>query len=79
MSLLNMDKTEILVIGPDRVSKSISPFARHLVGNINPTAINLGVVFNQNLHFDHYIRKLVQSCFFYNSKILPKSVQHCPK
>ena len=69
---LNTDKTEILVIGPDQVSKSISPYLRHLAGNIKPSARNLGVMFDQNLNFDHHIK----SCFFNIAKISPALVQN---
>lgn len=69
-----------MVIGPDQVSKSISPYFMHLAVNIKPSARNLGVVFDQNLNFDHHIKKLVQFCFLQLRNIakissaLPKNV-----
>ncbi len=51
-----------MLVGQDQVSKTTNPYLRHLADNIKPSARNLGVVFDQNLNFDHHIMKLVQSC-----------------
>lgn len=60
---LNTDKTEVLVIGPDHISSSISPHLGPLTVNTTQSARNLGVIFDQQLNFNQHIKSLVQSCY----------------
>ena len=62
---LNDNKTEVLVFGPQQITKQIMPSAGPLVDAIKPSARNLGVWFDGNLSFEQHTTKLVQSCFYH--------------
>uniref|UniRef100_A0AAQ6IB00 Reverse transcriptase domain-containing protein n=1 Tax=Anabas testudineus TaxID=64144 RepID=A0AAQ6IB00_ANATE len=62
---LNSDKTEIVVISPQRVAKHILPCTDSLLANSKPTAKSLGVWFDSKLNFEHHVTKLVQACFYH--------------
>ncbi len=62
---LNDNKTEVLVFGPQQMTKQILSSAGPLVDAIKPSVKNLGVCFDSNLSFEQHTTKLVQSCFYH--------------
>ena len=60
---INLDKTEIILFGPDKFVTAVDQFIGPLCTNIKPTAKNLGIIFDQHMTFDLHVTKLVQSDF----------------
>ncbi len=59
---LNSDKTEVLIIGPDKFVSDVC--LGPLASDVKPSTRNLRVIFDQNLDFDPHINMLVQTSFF---------------
>ena len=47
--ILNPDKTEIILFGPDKFVTAVDQFIGPLHTNIKPTAKNLGIIFDQHM------------------------------
>ncbi len=60
---LNFDKTKLLIIGPENTTNGIFPCTSPLAPYIKPN-LNLGIIFDPRLKFEHLVNRLVQSCFF---------------
>ena len=60
---INLDKTEIILFGPDEFVTAVDQFIGPLRSNITSTAKNLGIIFDQHMTFDLHVTKLVQSDF----------------
>jgi len=69
--LLNSDKTEVVLFGPERFREKLSSYIVTLDGvslGSSPTVRNLGVIFDQNLSFDSHIKQV--SAFFHLRNIV---------
>ena len=66
--LLNSDKTEVVLFGPERfrekLSSCIVTLDRISLAS-SSTVRNLGVIFDQNLSFDAHIKKVSRTAFFH--------------
>ena len=65
--LLNSDKTEVMLVGPDQLRMTLSSHLSTLDGIPTPnTSIkNLGVTINQDLLFDSHIKQISKTSFFH--------------
>ena len=66
--LLNSDKTEVVLFGPERFRENLSSYIVTLDGiplASSSTVRNLGVVFDQNLLFDAHIKQVSRTAFFH--------------
>ncbi len=61
--LLNQNKTEVLILGPESVSNNIKRSLGPLASNIKLASKNLGVLFDHYMNFEGHIKRVVQSCF----------------
>ena len=66
--LLNSDKTEVILFGPERFREKLSSYIVTLNGislaSSSPVR-NLGVIFDQNLSFDAHIKLVSRTAFFH--------------
>jgi len=66
--LLNSDKTEVIVLGPENlrnmVSKQILTLDGITLGSSN-TVRNLGVIFDQDMSFNAHIKQICKTAFFH--------------
>ena len=73
--MLNSDKTEVIVLGPKHIRDSLSSNIVNLDGITlasSTTVRNLGVVFDQDLSFNSYVKQISRMAFFHlrnNAKI----------
>ncbi|XP_072251172.1 uncharacterized protein [Leuresthes tenuis] len=66
--LLNSDKTEVVLFGPERFREKLSSYIVTLDGislASSSTVRNLGVIFDQNLSFDAHIKLVSRTAFFH--------------
>ena len=66
--LLNLDKTEVVLFGPERFREKLSSYIVTLEGislASGSTVRNLGVIFDQNLSFDAHIKLVSRTAFFH--------------
>lgn len=66
--LLNSDKTEVILFGPERFREKLSSYIVTLDGislASSSTVRNLGVIFDQNLSFDAHIKLVSRTAFFH--------------
>ena len=66
--LLNSDKTEVIVLGPERLRNSLSKDIITLDGIVlasSSTVRNLGVIFDQDLSFSSHIKQISRTAFFH--------------
>lgn len=66
--MLNSDKTEVIVLGAKHLRNSLSEDIASLDGialTSNTTVRNLGVIFDQDLSFDPYIKQTTRTAFFH--------------
>ncbi|XP_072234405.1 uncharacterized protein [Leuresthes tenuis] len=66
--LLNSDKTEVVLFGPERLREKLSSYIVTLDGislASSSTVRNLGVIFDQNLSFDAHIKLVSRTAFFH--------------
>ena len=64
--LLNSDKTEVVVFGPDQSREKLFSYISTLDGISlvsGSTVRNLGVIFDQNLSFDSHIKQILRTAF----------------
>ena len=62
---LNADKTEVLVVAPDKCVSVILKNIGHLSTAAHSNLRNLGVIFNNSMSFDTHVKHLSKSCFFH--------------
>lgn len=46
-----MEKTEVIIFGPDHIASKLEPFIGPLASNIKSTARNIGIAFDSKLNF----------------------------
>lgn len=66
--LLNPDKTEVIVLGPQKLRETFSKDLNALDGISvapNTTVRNLGVLFDQDLSFSSHIKQISRTAFFH--------------
>uniref|UniRef100_A0A9J8DEF0 Reverse transcriptase domain-containing protein n=1 Tax=Cyprinus carpio carpio TaxID=630221 RepID=A0A9J8DEF0_CYPCA len=65
--LLNSDKTEILLIGPENITQNLVDYNLQLDGCIvtSSTVKNLGVILDSNLSFENHISHVTKTAFFH--------------
>ncbi|XP_075330633.1 uncharacterized protein LOC142388967, partial [Odontesthes bonariensis] len=71
--LLNSDKTEVVIFGPERFREKLSSYIVTLDGislASSSTVRNLGVIFDQNLSFDSHIKQVSRTAFFHLRNIV---------
>ncbi|XP_075329020.1 uncharacterized protein LOC142388045 [Odontesthes bonariensis] len=71
--LLNSDKTEVVIFGPERFREKLSSYIVTLDGislASSSTVRNLGVIFDQNLSFDSHIKQVSRTAFFHLHNIV---------
>ena len=71
--LLNSDKTEVVIFGPEHFREKLSSYIGTLDGislASSSTVRNLGVIFDQNLSFDAYIKQVSRTAFFHLRNIV---------
>lgn len=75
---LNTDKTEALIVGTGRVASKVAQCIGFLSSAVQPKVRTLGVIFDQPMYFDNYIKQLSWSCFFHlrNTGKLKSVVSH---
>lgn len=56
-----MEKTEVIIFGPDHIASKLEPFIGPLASNIKSTARNLGISFDSKLNFEPRVH--IQSCY----------------
>lgn len=61
---LNIDNTELIIIGARTVNAYTSKHLGSLSQNIAQNCKNLGVIFDNHLSLNNYVKTVVQSCFF---------------
>ena len=69
---LNCDKSEIILIGPKSLATSTQNFSLSIDNTTlspSPFIRNLGIIFDNNLSFEHYISRLTQTAFFHLKNI----------
>uniref|UniRef100_A0A671YR52 Reverse transcriptase domain-containing protein n=1 Tax=Sparus aurata TaxID=8175 RepID=A0A671YR52_SPAAU len=69
---LNCDKSEIILIGPKSLATSTQNFSLSIDNTTlspSPFIRNLGIIFNNNLSFEHHISRLTQTAFFHLKNI----------
>jgi hypothetical protein len=75
---LNEDKTELIIIAPQKISASTSlPSSVSLCGtdiSLSTSVCNLGVTLDQNLSFQIYVANICKTCFYEIRRIL--SIRH---
>jgi len=70
---LNMEKTEILLVGPKSLDLTQHDFSINIDGVLvqpSSTIRNLSVLFDSRLCFEPHINQLVKSCFFHLRNII---------
>ncbi len=70
--LLNLDKTEILLIGPKNSTQNILDHNLQLDGcNVTSSKVkNIGVVLDSNLYFENHISHVTKTAFFHLRNIV---------
>ena len=71
--LLNSDKTEVVLFGPERFREELSSYIVTLDGvslASSPTVRNLGVVSDQDLSSDSHIKLVSRTAFFHLRNIV---------
>ncbi len=65
--LLNSDKTEILLIGPNNSTQNLLDYNLQLDGCpvTSSTVKNLGVILDSNLSFEKHISNVTKTAFFH--------------
>ncbi len=65
--LLNLDKTEILLIGPKDSTQNLLDYNLQLDGCTvtSSTVKNLGVILDSNLSFENHISNVTKTAFFH--------------
>uniref|UniRef100_A0A8C1KKZ4 Reverse transcriptase domain-containing protein n=1 Tax=Cyprinus carpio TaxID=7962 RepID=A0A8C1KKZ4_CYPCA len=65
--LLNSDKTEILLIGPENITQNLVDYNLQLDGCTvtSSTVKNLGVILDSNLSFENHISHVTKTAFFH--------------
>ena len=61
----NSDKTEVLIIGPDHISKHIQPLIGPLTPNTKTVTNILGVILGNILSLEQHVKRVVQLCFYH--------------
>lgn len=61
----NESKTEILIVAPDSIVPKVADALGPLKDYVRPSIRNLGVIFDQSLHFDTHIKTVTRTCFFH--------------
>uniref|UniRef100_A0A8C1WNM2 Reverse transcriptase domain-containing protein n=1 Tax=Cyprinus carpio TaxID=7962 RepID=A0A8C1WNM2_CYPCA len=71
--LLNSDKTEILLIGPENITQNLVDYNLQLDGCTvtSSTVKNLGVILDSNLSFENHISHVTKTAFFHLRNMLP--------
>ncbi len=66
--LLNSDKTEILLIGPNNSAQNLLDYNLQLDGCpvTSSTVKNLGVILDSNLSFEKHISNVTKTAFFHS-------------
>ena len=62
---LNTDKTEVLIIASDSIAPKVAKSIGSLSSAVRSNLRNLGVIFDQAMHFDQHIKSLTRTCFFH--------------
>ena len=71
--LLNSDKTEVIIFGPEHFREKSSSYIVTLHGislASSSTVRNLGVIFDQNLSFDADVKQVFRTAFFHLCNIV---------
>ena len=66
--MLNADKPEVIVLGPKHIRDSLSSNIVNLDGITlasSTTVRNLGVIFDQDLSFNSYVKQISRTAFFH--------------
>ena len=61
---LNSDKTETLVIAPDKLIPGINQYLGDLGQSVKPSLRNLGVIFDKDMSLVQHCKQLTRNCFF---------------
>jgi len=62
---LNADKTEVLIIASDSIAPTVAKSIGSLSSAVRSNLRNLGVTFDQAMHFDQHVKSLTRTCFFH--------------
>ncbi len=62
--LLNADKIEVLIVGPDSIAAKVADHLGSLSNNTRSSLRNLCVTFDHNMLLDNHIKSLSRTCFF---------------
>lgn len=62
---LNLEKTEILVIGLKNLHAHIKKDLGAIANIIKPVVKKVGAYFEFDLNFEYTLSKLIQSCFYH--------------
>uniref|UniRef100_A0A8C1SXW2 Reverse transcriptase domain-containing protein n=1 Tax=Cyprinus carpio TaxID=7962 RepID=A0A8C1SXW2_CYPCA len=74
---LNCEKTNMIIIGPKPITKTIHSFSLTVdTFTLSPSlhSRNLGVIFDNNLSFEHHIKQITRTAFF----LLKNIARLCP-
>uniref|UniRef100_A0A3P9CSH2 Reverse transcriptase domain-containing protein n=1 Tax=Maylandia zebra TaxID=106582 RepID=A0A3P9CSH2_9CICH len=63
--VLNMNKTETMIIAPPDLYSKISQVLAPFCSSAKPNIRNLGVIFDSSLGLDSHVKSLSRSCFFH--------------
>ena len=63
---LNTDKTEVLIIASDSIAPKVAKSIGSLSSAVRSNLRNLGVIFDQAMHFDQHVKSLTRTCFFHS-------------
>ena len=62
---LNTDKTEVLIIASDSIAPKVAKSIGSLSSAVRSNLRNLGVIFDQAMHFDQHVKSLTRTCFLH--------------
>uniref|UniRef100_A0A8P4G516 Reverse transcriptase domain-containing protein n=1 Tax=Dicentrarchus labrax TaxID=13489 RepID=A0A8P4G516_DICLA len=69
---LNCDKSDLIIIGPKSLTKTTDSFHLTIDNSTlspSPHSRNLGVIFDNNLSFEHHINQITRTAFFHLKNI----------
>ena len=69
---LNCDKSDMIIIGPNSLTKSAQNFHLTIDNSTlspSPHIRNLGVIFDSNLSFEHHVKHITRTAFFHLKNI----------